>query len=87
MRDGVRSIDAVATLKLMWKGFTYVLALMGSAFGGFPPPRIYTPEREPDEVMERVVDHDELEEGEHSELELVVTRRAPVPRLRTPETR
>lgn len=76
---------SVKAIKLMFRGASYLLALMGAAFGGFPPPRIFERDPEPEEVLERVVQAPELGElqGEVARYGLVVTRRSML--VRAPE--
>ena len=69
------------------KKFGYVFALLGSAVGGFPPPRRFEAEEMPEEVMERVLEAFEFEDFTGEEQQLA--RRDEVvspPHLRTPES-
>lgn len=77
----------VSILRII-KFFGYALALLGCAVGGFPPPRPFTREELPEEVMERVISQTEVEsiDGWESEWGLRVDEPRVSAHLRSPES-
>ena len=61
---------------------------MGTAVGGFPPPKLFAREASPEEVIEHVLDNSELEplDGWQSEWGLRIDTPRSRRHLRSPET-